>query len=105
MVEPPKPSPFRGADDADLIAALGKPGCEDASSGNAAYPVQPFFMRRVFAVNQLRSVWICWLLGVIPTGAGHEGRGSDGSRDRLSPIRYHFLWPMRRERHLERGCL
>ena len=51
MVEPPKPSPFRGANDAYLVAALRKPGREDAARRNAAYPVQPFFLGRMFAVD------------------------------------------------------
>jgi len=58
MVEPPKPSPFRGADDADLVAALGKPCREDAPCGNAAYPVQPLFLRRMFTVDQLKAIRI-----------------------------------------------
>lgn len=58
MVEPPKSSPFCGADDADFVAALSKPGCEDAPCGNTAYPVQPLFLRRMFDVNQLKAVRI-----------------------------------------------
>ena len=58
MVEPLKPSPFRGADDADLLPALDKPGCEDTPCGNTAYPVQPLFLRRMFDVNQLKAIRI-----------------------------------------------
>jgi hypothetical protein len=58
MVEPPKLSPFGGADDADLVAALSKPGREDAARGNAAYPVQSFFLPRMFAINQLNAMRI-----------------------------------------------
>jgi hypothetical protein len=58
MVEPPKPSPFRGANDTDLVAALRKPGREDAARGNAAYPVQPFFLGRMFAVDYLDALRI-----------------------------------------------
>ena len=58
MVEPPKPSPFRGADNADLVAALGKPGREDAACGNTADPVQPLFLHRMFDVDQLKAIRI-----------------------------------------------
>lgn len=58
MVEPPKLSPFGGADEADLVAALSKPGREDAARGNAAYPVQPLFLRRMFAVDHLNAIRI-----------------------------------------------
>jgi hypothetical protein len=58
MVEPPKLSPFGGADEADLVAALSKPGREDAARGNAAYPVQPLFLRRMFAVDHLNAMRI-----------------------------------------------
>ena len=58
MVEPPKSSPFRGANDADFVAALSKPRCEDASCGNTAYPVQPLFLRRMLDVDELKAVWI-----------------------------------------------
>lgn len=58
MVEPPKLSPFGGADEADLVAALSKPGREDAARGNAPYPVQPLFLRRMFAVDHLNAMRI-----------------------------------------------
>jgi hypothetical protein len=56
MVEPPKLSPFGGADEADLVAALSKPGREDAACGNATYPVQALFLRRMFAVDYLNAM-------------------------------------------------
>ncbi len=58
MVEPLKPSPFCGANDADLVAAFRKPGREDAARGNAAYPVQPFLLGRMFAVDYLDAMGI-----------------------------------------------
>jgi len=56
MVKPPKLSPFGGADDTDFIAALGKPGCEDAASGDASNPVQSIFLHRMFDIGQLKAV-------------------------------------------------
>jgi hypothetical protein len=56
MVKPPKLSPFGGADDTDFIAALGKPGCEDAARGDASNPVQSLFLHRMFDIGQLKAV-------------------------------------------------
>ena len=58
MVEPSKLSPFGGAYEPDLVAALSKPGRENAARGNATYPVQPLFLRRMFAVDHLNAMRI-----------------------------------------------
>lgn len=38
MTESPKLSPFGRADDSDLVAALGKPGCDNAACGDSTDP-------------------------------------------------------------------